>query len=84
MGLDIRIPLGLMFLITGGLLAAYGVVTWGSAIYERSLGMNVNLIWGAVMFVFGVVMYVMGRRPRRLAASRVQGTEQPLRGPAAH
>jgi predicted membrane channel-forming protein YqfA (hemolysin III family) len=84
MGLDIRIPLGLMFLITGGLMAAYGIFTRGSAIYALSLGMNVNLIWGGVMFAFGLVMYLMGRRPRRAAASRVQATEQPLRRPAAH
>jgi hypothetical protein len=84
MGLDIRVPLGLMFLITGGLLALYGIVTRGSAIYERSLDMNVNLIWGGVMLCFGLVLYLMGRRPRRVAASRVQGTDQPLRRPGAH
>ena len=78
MGLDIRIPLGLMFLITGGLMAVYGMFTRGSAIYEKSLGMNINLIWGGLMFVFGVVMYIMGRRPRRLIANRTKGTEQPL------
>lgn len=84
MGLDIRIPLGLLFLITGGLLALYGIFTRHSAIYERSLDMNVNLIWGGVMLVFGLVMYVMGRRPRRGGAGRVEGTQQPLRRPAAH
>jgi hypothetical protein len=84
MGLDIRIPLGLMFLITGGLLALYGIFTRHSSIYERSLDMNVNLIWGGVMFAFGLVMYLMGRRPRRLAARQVEATAQPLRRPAAH
>ena len=78
MGLDIRIPLGLMFLITGGLMAIYGLFTRGSAIYEKSLNMNINLIWGGLMLVFGLVMYIMGRRPRRLVANRVQGTDQSL------
>jgi hypothetical protein len=78
MGLDIRIPLGLMFLITGGLMALYGLFTRGSAIYEKSLDMNINLIWGGLMLAFGLVMYIMGRRPRRLVASRVQGTDQSL------
>jgi hypothetical protein len=32
------------------------------AIYQRSLGMNVNLGWGAVLLLFGVVMLVLGRR----------------------
>ncbi|MGB9415093.1 MAG: hypothetical protein WCB58_02180 [Acidobacteriaceae bacterium] len=79
MGLDIRIPLGLMFLVTGGLMAVYGLFTRGSAIYEKSLDMNINLVWGGVMFIFGLVMYIMGRRPRRLAASHVEETERPLR-----
>ena len=78
MGLDIRIPLGLMFLITGGLMAIYGLFTRGSAIYEKSLNININLIWGGLMLVFGLVMYIMGRRPRLLVASRVEGTERPL------
>jgi hypothetical protein len=84
MGLDIRIPLGLMFLVTGGLMAVYGLFTRGSAIYEKSLDMNINLIWGSLMFVFGLVMYILGRRPRRLVASRVGGTERPLGKDGAH
>jgi hypothetical protein len=78
MGLDIRIPLGLMFLVTGGLMAVYGLFTRGSAIYEKSLGMNINLLWGGLMLAFGLVMYMLARRPRRLAASRVEDTERPL------
>ena len=84
MGLDIRIPLGLMFLITGGLMAIYGLFTRGSAIYEKSLNMNINLIWGGLMLVFGLVMYIMGRRPRRLVASRAQGTDQSLGSGGMH
>jgi len=79
MGLDVRVPLGLMFLVTGGLLTVYGVFTRGSAIYTKSLGMDINLIWGALMFVFGLVLYLFGRRPRRLAAGRVESTQQPLK-----
>jgi hypothetical protein len=84
MGLDIRIPLGLMFLVTGGLMALYGLFTRGSAIYEKSLDIDINLIWGALMFVFGLVMYIMGRRPRRLVASRVEPTDEPLGGRGSH
>jgi hypothetical protein len=43
MGLDIRIPLGLLFLATGGIMSVYGFLTRGSAIYEKSLGVNLNL-----------------------------------------
>jgi hypothetical protein len=62
MGLDIRTPIGLMFGIFGLLLSGYGLLTRGSAIYERSLGANINLEWGLVLLAFGVVMLWLGRR----------------------
>ncbi len=62
MGLDIRTPIGLMFGIFGLLLVGYGLVTSGSSIYQRSLGMNINLGWGAVLLVFGLVMLWLGRK----------------------
>jgi hypothetical protein len=64
MGLDIRRPIGLMFAIFGLLLAGYGAATNGSPIYQRSLGHNINLEWGAVLLVFGGVMLWLGRRSR--------------------
>ena len=65
MGLDIRIPLGLVFLIIGGIMAVYGVVTHGdAALYERSLGVDLNLTWGGLMFLFGAVMFYVGRRQK--------------------
>ena len=62
MGLDIRTPIGLMFSIFGVLLLGYGLMTRGSEIYQRSLGLNINLEWGIVLLVFGVVMLWLGRR----------------------
>lgn len=64
MGLDIRIPLGLIFLVVGGILAVFGFVTRHSAIYSRSLDVNLNLVWGIIMFVFGLIMYLVGRRQK--------------------
>ncbi len=64
MGLDIRIPLGLIFLITGAILTLTGLFTRHSPMYDRSMGINVNLIWGALMFVFGLIMFLVGRRQR--------------------
>ena len=64
MGLDIRIPLGLLFLIIGGIMTIYGLATRHSAIYERSLDVNLNLTWGLLMFVFGLAMYLIGRRQK--------------------
>jgi hypothetical protein len=65
MGLDIRIPLGLIFLITGGMISIYGLITRGNAaIYEKSMGINLNLTWGAIMFMFGLIMFLVGRRQK--------------------
>ncbi len=63
MGLDIRIPIGLMFTIFGALLVIYGLLTNGDTLYsQHSLGINVNLRWGLVMLAFGAVMIWLGRR----------------------
>ncbi|MDR3734230.1 MAG: hypothetical protein P4L10_01695 [Acidobacteriaceae bacterium] len=62
MGLDIRIPLGFVFAILGVILAGYGLFTRHSAIYAMSGGMNINLIWGLVMLLFGVIMLLLSRR----------------------
>ena len=60
MGLDIRWPIGYMFLIIGVVLAAYGLLS-DATIYEQSLGMNVNLIWGGVLGAFGIIMILLAR-----------------------
>ena len=54
MGLDIRWPIGFMFTLIGVLLAIYGAVVKSDHVI--SLGININLIWGAVLLVFGVLM----------------------------
>ena len=62
MGFDLRTPIGLLFAILGALLFGYGLMTSGSDMYARSLGMNVNLGWGAVLLVFGLGMSWLARR----------------------
>jgi hypothetical protein len=65
MGLDIRIPLGLVFLIIGAIMAVFGLFTQGDAtLYEKSLGMDINLIWGGLMFAFGAIMFFFGKRQK--------------------
>ncbi len=59
MGLDIRVPIGLLFVVLGGLLTLYGLVS-DAAIYRRSLGININLWWGLVMLLFGLLMTLAG------------------------
>ena len=64
MGLDIRLPIGGLFTVIGILLAGYGVLA-DQAIYQASLGVNVNLRWGLVMLVFGLIMAAFGQRADR-------------------
>lgn len=53
MGLDIRWPIGIMFSLIGALLVITGLAYGPS---ERSLGINIDLIWGLVLLVFGGLM----------------------------
>ncbi len=63
MQLDVRLPMGLMFLIIGLILSVYGLVTWSdAAMYQRSLGYNVNLWWGLLLAAFGAAMLFLARR----------------------
>jgi len=64
MGLDIRVPLGLIFLIIGGIMSVYGLLTRGSDLYAKSMDVNINLIWGILMVVFGAIMFIAGRRQK--------------------
>ena len=64
MGLDIRLPIGGLFTVVGILLTGYGVLA-DQAIYQASLGVNVNLRWGLVMLVFGLIMAAFGQRAER-------------------
>lgn len=61
MGIDIRLPIGLVFSLVGILMTAFGAASNG-AIYQRSLDINVNLYWGLVLLVFGLIMVALGRR----------------------
>lgn len=61
MGLDIRLPIGFLFTLFGVVLTLFGAFS-DKALYERSLGINVNLVWGVVLLVFGLGMLFLGRR----------------------
>jgi hypothetical protein len=63
MQLDVRIPMGWLFLTLGLILTIWGLVA-DKAIYARSLGQNVNLNWGLVFVVFGVVVLFLAKRSK--------------------
>jgi sulfite exporter TauE/SafE len=59
---DIRIPIGLMFTIIGVIVTIFGITTNSdTAMYEKSLGINVNIIMGLFMLAFGIVMLLLTR-----------------------
>ena len=52
--LDLKIPLGGLLSFCGLLLIIYGLVS-DTAMYEKSLGVNLNLWWGLLMTIVGGV-----------------------------
>jgi hypothetical protein len=63
MGLDIRLPIGMMFSLIGAVMVIYGLITASNKeLYQRSLDININLWWGLVLLVFGVLMFVFAKR----------------------
>jgi hypothetical protein len=67
MNFDLRLPIGVMFSVFGLILTIFGAVS-DKAIYEQhSLGININLIWGIVLLVFGLFMLFLalkgGKKP---------------------
>ena len=63
---DIRIPIGLMFTIIVVLISIFGFVTISNTeMYHKSLGINVNIIMGLLMLIFGLIMLYFARRKKK-------------------
>ncbi|MFZ4549873.1 MAG: hypothetical protein ACOYN4_20660 [Bacteroidales bacterium] len=63
--MDIRIPIGLLFVILGLILAAFGIFTADDTeLYARSLGRNINLWTGISMILFGGFMLFFAFRKK--------------------
>ena len=61
---DLRIPLGWLFAVLGLLLIIAGLRAT-PATDARSLGININLIWGVVMIAFALACLWLARREAR-------------------
>jgi membrane-bound ClpP family serine protease len=59
MGLDIKIPIGMMFSLFGIILTIFGISTMDDEMYAISIGKNINLLSGIGMLVFGVFMLLI-------------------------
>ena len=63
---DVRLPIGLLFLAIGLLLAGLGLTGDPARLRIAALGVNIDLVWGAVLSLFGVAMLALtwARAPR--------------------
>lgn len=68
--LDVRLPMGLLFLILGVILVVYGLAADPAIYAKHSLGQNVNLLWGAIFALFGATMLILAFRARKALADR--------------
>ena len=50
--LDLKLPIGWLLSAYGLLLGFYGLLT-KKEMYQKSLGLNLNLAWGVLMLVIG-------------------------------
>ncbi len=64
MHLDVRVPLGLLFLLLGIILVVFGLTSDPAIYAQHSLGQNVNLFWGVVFALFGAAMLLLTRLGR--------------------
>jgi len=76
MGIDIRLPLGILFFLLGSTLVVYGAVS-DASLYRQSLDINVNLYWGVVLLAFGALMFVLSRRGARAGARAESPPQSP-------
>lgn len=60
--LDVRVPMGLLFLSLGAILTVFGLISDSSIYAKHSLGQNVNLTWGIIFALFGALMLWLARR----------------------
>jgi hypothetical protein len=65
MNFDVRLPIGLLFLAIGLLVAATGLFGDQAMVEAHSPGVNIDLAWGSVMAVFGTVMLGLVALARR-------------------
>jgi len=66
-GLDIRAPIGGLFSLLGLMLAGYGLVAGSRTTSDVAPVTNVNLWWGLVMLLFGIIMLALSRRAMKRA-----------------
>jgi hypothetical protein len=70
---DVRLPIGLLFLAIGLLVAAVGLTGDPKVFTAHSAGLNIDLVWGLVMAGFGAVMLLLAALHRKNAPPSGEG-----------
>jgi len=68
MGLDIRWPIGIIFSLYGLVLMVFGLFA-DPEIFQKSVGVNIDLWWGGAMLVFGLFMGALAFHASRRSRS---------------
>ena len=80
MGVNIKLPIGLMFSVLGMLLTIYGLVTASDTeMYEKSLNINVNLWTGLLMLALAGIMLIsliFDKKAREMTAEKQESEEK--------
>jgi membrane-bound ClpP family serine protease len=61
---DLRWPIGIIFTIYGVILIVFGALA-SPAIFEKSMGVNIDVWWGLALLVFGLFMAALAFRATR-------------------
>jgi len=73
--LDLRFPMGLFFSALGALLAGYGLIG-DKAVYQASMGINVNLWAGLAILLFGGLMITGGWKSMRSSGTEARSQKR--------
>ena len=68
MRFDVRLPIGLVFVLIGLLVAARGLIGGPALALAESAGLNIDLIWGSAMTLFGLALVALVAWRRRKSA----------------
>ena len=82
MNFDLRLPIGIMFSVFGLILVIFGLATGKDEMYAKhSLGININLAWGAVLLIFGAFMLFLtwrgSKKPAQPSSSQPASSASP-------
>jgi hypothetical protein len=74
MGIDLRLPIGIVLPLLGLISAAYGILA-ASLRCRQFLGVGINLVWATALLAFGSIMLLLARRKMHFAPQKSHSSE---------